>query len=229
MAGLQEKKDQYKALRNMATTALDENPNVHGEERIEVSFGTDPKTGQPLIREFKREELREMQRTADDVINEAIPLRQKYLVERNAADAMAAQFFPQFTENGGDNPWFKAGQQILHDYPVLEQNSSCWFDVGCYLLGRAWAEGRAAELMKKTAKSEIPEKADVLEKIRNAPKVKKPPEVSAARIPTRTPSGGADVEAARRKMEESGTDEAMSDFIGAKLFGGASRGVQRVS
>lgn len=215
--------EQYTNLLDAATSALDENPT---ETEIEISIGKNEK-GEEQTKTFTRKQLSEMKRTAELALTRDIPKREKYIVERAKMDALAAKVYPQFVENEGSNEWFQTAQQILAAVPELERIPDCWIWIGHALLGRQMV----LEKIKNNGDVKKPEKSSnpLVEKIRSAPKVKVSPPIATRRVPSQsTVTVGADVEAARKRMRETGTDESMEDFVGAVLAKGASRGYERV-
>lgn len=213
----------YQQLLETATSALDENPT---ESEIEIVVGK--KDGEEVTKTFTRKQLSEMKRIAEGALMRDIPQREKYLVERAKMDSLAAKIYPQFVENEGNNEWFQTAQQLLAAVPELERIPDCWIWIGHALTGRQIA----VEKMKKNGDVKSKEKSEnsVVERIRSAPKVKTPPPVATRRVPSQsTVKTGADIEATKKRMKETGTDEAMEAFIGAVLEKGASRGYERVS
>jgi hypothetical protein len=227
LQGLAKAARQYQTIKDVATSALDENPN---QDEIEIVVGKN-KNGEPVTESFSRSKLSEMKRNAEHALSNLIPQRRDVLVARNQMDALAAQVYPQFAENKGDNEWAGFVRQTLAQYPELAKVPDIAVWLGHTLLGRQITLERLQNEIDKNGSRSAEGLSSEAKKILSAPKLKSAPPISTRRVPSQTmPRRGADVEAARKTMKaRPGDDDALEAFIDAKLFRGASRGYEKVS
>jgi hypothetical protein len=227
-AGLQKAKGHYLNIKKVATQALDENPTA---EAIDIIVGKD-KNGEPITESFTRKVLSDMKSDAENALSEMIPQRERILVDRSKADALAIKVYPQFTENDGDNEWAGFVRETLGAYPQLAKVPDIVMWLGHALEGRnVTVERLKKEMGKNGATGATAAGSPIARRILSNPVIKNAPPVSAARVPSQTiPRRGADVEAARKRMKANpSSDEAMEDFIDAKLFGASKKGYARIS
>jgi len=226
-AGLKKAKGYYENIHDSFSRALDE------QQGSEVEVVTGKKDGQDVVERYTREQASDIKRRSGHVLNNLIPERGKLLGERAKADALAVKVYPQFAENDGDNEWAGFVRDTLAQIPALAQVPDIAMWLGHALVGRGITVERLKKEMGKngsTGPAETSTMSPTARKILSAPKMKSSPPVAATRVPSQTiPRRGADVEAARKKMKANpGSDEAMGEFIDAKLFRGASRGYEKV-
>jgi len=222
-AGLNTAKSNYLQIKEAATRALDENPT---DTEIDVQVGKNDK-GEPILQTFTRKQLSDMRLNAENALSNLIPERQAILVEREKYDVEAVRIFPQFAENDGNNAWAGFVRQTLHDHPTLRKVPKIAIWLGATLVGAQVTDERLKKQPDRNGQSS--EAREIL--AASSQKFKSAPAVSTGRVASQTtPRRGADVEAARKAMKaRPGSDEAMADFIDAKLFRSPSRGYTKVS
>lgn len=193
-----------------AVDLADENP----EGAIEVVVGKDA-TGQPIKRDFPPEELAAMRKKAEKAIRKFIPERRSYLQQRAVADAEAAKRYPELQDPNSE--FYKAAA-------ILANN---------LLTGRASKEPDVLIWIARAVKQYQTE----LQEQRNGNGAVKSPEgrkiVQAARqkvapAPTRTRtlgergSSSVNVDKARERLRNEGTEDAAEELVASLLSGGGS-------
>jgi hypothetical protein len=226
LVALQKAKQNYENIKDIATRALEENRH---DDEIELPVGRD-RNGEMKYKAFPRRELVDMKLNSERALSDWVPQRERVLVARSQADALAQRVYPQFDENGGDNEWTGFVRWTLGQYPQLAKVPDIVMWIGHALHGR---EDTVARLKKEYLPNQAPktETNSVANRILSEKKFKAAPAVSTGRVPSQSmPRRGADVEAARKTMQaRPGDDDALEAYIDAKLFRGASRGYEKVS
>ena len=220
--GLRKAEGHFRNAKEAATRALDENP---GLDEIELPIGKDK------TKMFSRRELSDMRIDADHALSKLIPERRQLLAQRGQADAMAQKIYPQLTEESGE--WTGFVQQTLAQFPDLGRVPDIAIWLGHALYGRQIRLNELTKELDKGGKPASPNgESSTANEIMAASRTafKKAPALSTGRVPSQsTPRRGADVEVARKAMRANpGSDEALENFIDAKLFRSPSRGYRKI-
>lgn len=115
--------------------------------------GVEVSDGKGGMRELSKQEIRDIKRNAQAVVNRHGPARLKWLQDHSAAQTEAKQKYPRLFEVGETQ---LQARELLKQYPELLKNPRHMLAVGDLLIGRAVRQGKLVTIkagQKKTATS----------------------------------------------------------------------------
>ena len=194
-----------------AVDLADENP----EGAVEVVVGKDA-TGQPIKRDFPPEELAAMRKKAEKAIRKFIPERRSYLQQRAVADAEAAKRYPELQDPNSD--FYKAAAILANN--LLTGRASKEPDVLIWI-ARAVKQYQT-ELQEQNRNGNGAVKSPEARKIVQAARQKVAPTPTRTRTFSERGSSSVNVDKARERLRNEGTEEAAEEFVASLLSGGGA-------
>lgn len=201
-AGLERVSGVYRSVIRLAEL----NPDGAYDIPIKQSDGTE------VRKDFTKEQLIDMKLDAQEMLQNGIPRRRAYLSKRIEADTKARQSYPEL--NDPQSGWVQMGQQFLRNMPELQRDPECWTWIARAL--RGWS----LEQQGKNGEQKVNPK-DAATKIVESAKVKKAPILPAAR--GFTPRKGADLDKAKKQMEERGDAQSAEKLLESLGVGGGPK------
>lgn len=189
-----------------------------------VQIGVDPKTKEPIVKDYSKEEMTEIRLRADKILRKEIPAKAAYLNVHQQLEPVAREAYPALFEAG--TPESNEYKLILKQLPEITRfpDYKLWIGDAIY---RRNERNAAAEAARKAAEGKAkpsPTVAALLQK----PATQRAPSPTSARVPapegTKGGSGrgGASddvVSAQEQKAIESGGDDADIDALVGTLLG----------
>jgi len=197
-----------------AVDLADENP----EGAVEVVVGKDA-TGQPIKRDFPPEELAAMRKKAEKAIRKFIPERRSYLQQRAVADAEAARRYPELQDPNTD--FYKATAILANN--LLTGRASKEPDVLIWI-ARAVKQYQT-ELQEQNRNGNGAVKSPEARKIVQAARQKVAPTPTRTRTLGERGSSSVNVDKARERLRNEGTEDAAEELVASLLSGGASSNI----
>ena len=193
-----------------------------GQTEIEAQVGR-LKNGEPRVETFTKKKLIDLKLTSERVLREAIPQRIGYLKAIAESDRQAQEMYPDLADPNSE--MLQQARQMIREFPQITLRPDFPIIVAHYVAKLREFEASKNGAAKKKADTE--KLSPAARKIVEAPKVPIAPGIPKRRAAS-SPSEGADIDTARKQMQQAKTPEARQAFIAAKLRQGRSMSRQPV-